>query len=291
MPAFPAFRPLLLALALGAADARAASVLIGSPGCDADAVLADGFEDAGCDYAPDASGGTGGDATAGDHDDAVYVPEQGVTRSFAYRVPAGYDPAVPAPLLVALHGTASNVASAAATMRANWASTADAAGAIVLTPFGTGSGGGWNGRDAATIAAALARLESRYNVDRRRRHLWGYSAGGHFGHAVVLDDPAPWASYGVSAGALRQYACDAPGAPSCAALLGAANAANRVPVSIFVGTSDPLQPWAAGDPARFRNAGWPDDEVRYVEFAGGHTYYLLQLPDIWAWLARYARAR
>lgn len=285
-------RSLLFALlAVRVAPSCAGSVSIDAADCAGAALFAASFEDDAPCYVPDASGGTGGDTAAGDHDGSVYVEELGVTRSFAYRIPAGYDPQVPAPLLVALHGSTNNVALAATTLRTNWALVVESDRVVVLTPYGTGSGGGWRGTDAATIAAAVAQIESRYSIDRRRRYLWGYSAGAHFGHSVVLDDPRPWAGYGVSAGALTQYACGVPGAPSCSPWLASAAQANRLPVSITIGTQDPLYPYASGDPARFEAAGWSAPELRYVEFNGGHAYYLPHLVDTWAFLGRYAQAR
>jgi len=288
---FRSARPLLVLALLGAtALAHADSVPYAPTACAApggDVAFAAGFEDC---YTADASGGAGGDTTMGDHVDLV-TGSDGLPRELVYRVPPGLDPATAAPLLVALHGAAANVPLAATTLRNNWAPYADASGAILVTPHGTGSGGGWRGTDAVTIANAVARIEARYNVDRRRRFLWGYSAGAHFGHAVVLDDPTPWAAYGVSAGALTQYACGVPGAPACTPWLANAAAANRLPVSITIGTGDPLYPQTSLDPSRYGAAGWPAPDLRYVEFAGGHTYLLAHLRDTWTFLSGYAQAR
>ncbi|HVF35695.1 MAG TPA: hypothetical protein VND91_10275 [Candidatus Saccharimonadia bacterium] len=285
-------RSLLFALlAVRAATSCAGSVPIDEIGCTTEALFAQGFEDDAPCYVPDSSKGTGGDATSGDHTGTVYVASLGVTREYAWRIPSGFDPEKPAALLVALHGSSGNVKLAATTLRNNWGLVVESEGVIVLTPHGTGSGGGWRGNDADTIAAAVAQLEAQYPIDRRRRYLWGYSAGAHFGHSVVLDDPTPWAAYGVSAGALTQYACGVPGAPSCNAWLATASSTNRLPVSITIGTQDPLYPYASGDPARFESAGWAAPELRYVEFAGGHAYHLPHLVDTWAYLGRYAQAR
>jgi poly(3-hydroxybutyrate) depolymerase len=285
------FRSLFLVLlAARAVPAWAGSIAI-ADACGNDTLFAAGFEPSNACYVADDSAGSGGDKAAGDHTVAVVVPELGASRTYSYRLPADYNPEEPIALLVALHGSASNVALAAATLRANWGFVADAERFIVLTPLGTGSGGGWRGNDAYAIAAAVADLESRYRVDRRRRYLWGYSAGAHFGHAVVLDDPEPWAAYGVSAGALTQYACGVSGAPACEPWLASAAARNRLPVSISIGTQDPLYPYASGDPARFASAGWQGAELRYAEFSGGHAYYLPHLVDAWAFLGQYAQAR
>jgi len=285
-------RSLVLALlALRVAPGFAGSLPLADFDCAGEALFAASFEDDAPCYAPDSSAGTGGDTTAGDHTGTVYVGSPLASRSYAYRIPAGYDPAKPAPLLVALHGSSSNVTAAATTLRNNWGLAVEADGVIVLTPHGTGRGGGWRDKDADAIAAAVAQIEASYPIDRRRRYLWGYSAGAHFGHSVVLDNPLPWAAYGVSAGALTQYACGVPGAPSCDTWLATASSTNRLPVSIMIGTQDPLYPYTSGDPARFETAGWASPELRYVEFSGGHTYYVLQLVDTWAFIGGYAQAR
>jgi predicted esterase len=295
-----AVRSLMLALAIVGAHAHAGSVRIDAVGCDPDVIHADDFDSAVCSYEADASGGSGADATAGDHSDTVLVGQRLV--DFAYRVPANYDPSVPAPLLVALHPSTTNPVLSASTVRTYWSATAALGGAIVLTPYGTyttSSGGttihGWRTADAATVAATVAWIESRYNVDRRRRYLWGYSAGAHFGHGVVLDDAPSWAAYAVSAGALTQYACfpsSSAGSFYCPNYL--AGVDHRLPVAIYIGRSDPLYlpPYdAAGDPARLLEAGWNPAELRYVEFSGGHTYAIAHLAEMWAFMSQYARPR
>ena len=104
-----------------------------------------------------------------------------------------------------------------------------------------------------------------------------------------------FAAYGVSAGSLEQYACTDNGSypPTCAALLG--DAQPKIPVDIHLGNTDPLAspPYtAAGDPARFEANGWTlNRNLYYAMFAGGHTYTVAQLGEIWNHLCPFALAQ
>jgi len=229
------------------------------------------------------SGGNGG-AYPGNSTRSVFVPQLGAFRDYYVHVPPQYDPTRPWPVVVALHGAggAGTAPAAAAAVRTAWTAQADAAAFIVLAPIASGASGGWvPGADDAMIAAALADLEAAYDVERSREYLWGYSAGGHFGHGVVLFDTARWAAYGVNAGVLQAYAGTS--APAQAAL------ARRVPVSIRVGSLDSLLPFAQADRARFAVAGWTEGEIlSYAEFAAGHVYGSGDVTATWQFACRYA---
>lgn len=289
-------RPFVLAVLLSASApcARAASIVIDDGACAAEVLFAAGFEaGTGC-YEPEGSGGAAGAVPPGESTYEIVVPELGRTKRYDVRVPPGYDDARPLPVLVALHGQAASgsdadIAAAASFTRLYWSPVTDAEGVLVVTPRASGSQGGWIGNDAYGIARVLADVEARYSVDRRRRYLWGFSAGAHFAHAVVLDDSAPWAAYAIHAGFLNAYACQDFGSPACGPYLAAV--AHRLPVSIAVGTGDAMHPYVASDPGRFLSAGWDAAQVRYQEFPGGHSYTTAQLVELWAWLGRYARAR
>jgi predicted esterase len=260
--------------------------------CDSSALLADGFE-AQLSLPSNGSGGPApGNITRG-----VIIND--VVRLYYVYLPLAYTPARAWPLVVGLHGAAGSPGAAnlaAQQVRSRWQSVADAQGVIVIAPIATGSSGSWvPAQDYAIIAAQIAELEAAYNVERTRRYLWGFSAGGHVAHDIALAGPTglnadTFAGYGVSAGALQQYACNPsrPGAPTCEALLAAAP--RRLPVDIHIGTSDPLYPlFTSQDPARFSVAGWlAGDTLNYVEFDGAHTYTSAHAAEIWAFLCPYA---
>ena len=53
------------------------------------------------------------------------------------------------------------------------------------------------------IDAVLADVEASYNVNRGRRYLWGFWAGGHYGHGYTLSRASTLAAYAVNAGVLE----------------------------------------------------------------------------------------
>jgi poly(3-hydroxybutyrate) depolymerase len=205
-------------------------------------------------------------------------------------VPAGYRPDTPAPLVLALHGAPGSAAaapSAAAAVRTMWTVLAERVGAIVLAPIAGGSQGGWvPGRDTPAIACALGEVERRYAVDLDRRYLWGFSAGGHYGHALALGNAGRFAAYAVNAGALQALSCSATaGNPNdCAVLL--PQALRPIPASLRVGTSDPLRGYLQADSGRLELAGWErPGQLSYSEFLGGHTVSVADAEAAWAWFA------
>ncbi len=270
----------LIALLLLCAESAHAQGLAATA-CAGDRLHSGSFE---AHEVPDASAGSAAPAT-GDVAASVFVIDTGFTRPFHLRVPAQYDPGVAWPLLVALHGAPGSPAlsdSYARGVRSDWAALADTRGFIVLAPVASGpSAGSWNPpADTAAVFAMIAEVESRYRIDRRRRYLWGFSAGGHYGHGVVLGNANFFAAYGVNAGVLQGYAGNS--APALAT--------RRIPVSIRVGDADSLAPFARSDRGVFTAAGWQDGiELRYAEFSGGHTYSGGDLQAHWDAACRWSR--
>lgn len=233
-----------------------------------------------------ASGGAGGSAS-GAVSLQIRVPDTGRTQTFLLHVPTDYHDQAAWPLVVALHGspgTAAAAPSAAAAIRELWQPVADREGVLVLAPIASGSQGGWVPTfDTPALACALAGIERAWNVDRARRYLWGFSAGGHYGHGLALGNARRFAAYAVNAGVLLAFACGSPGSPSdCAATL--PQVARRIPVSLRVGTLDALQPYVSGDATRFQAAGWlAGTELTYSTFVGGHLIGSADVEVAWAW--------
>lgn len=125
---------------------------------------------------------------------SIIVPGYG-THTIHLRVPASYSPTRPVPMVLALHGQAGSPSAAntaAQAVRNAWAAVADANGFIVIAPVATGGSGGWlapppNPSDYSIMAAAIADVESAYNIDMSRRIGWGFSAGGHVMHDIMLE--------------------------------------------------------------------------------------------------------
>lgn len=218
------------------------------------------------------------------------------TRSYYLYVPTGYTPSQAWPLLLALRGTTLPTANGAQQVRNHWSSIAEAEGFIVLAPVGNSTQGGWGASgDATEISAVLDDALAHYNVERSRIHLWGFSAGAHYGHALALNNPHYFAAYAASAGSLEMYACTDDGSypPTCAALLGSVQP--KIPVDIHLGTNDPLYSpphTASGDVLRFQANGWTlNRNLYYTVFNGGHTYSVPQLDDTWRHLCPFALAQ
>ena len=281
--------PSLIAVALliGSIAATAASTVpLPASLCDADVVFAASFEQT-PPVPADPSNGSGG-LYPGGQSRVINVPGLGTHIVYLY-VPTTYSPTSAMPLLLAMHGTTGNSATAPAAaqqVRDDWSSVAESGGFIVMAPAASGANGSWEPAvDVPVISAAIDDTEARYDIERSRIDMWGYSAGGHLAHALALENTDFFAAYGVSAGALTQYACTDSGAPppSCAALLGGAQP--KIPVDIHIGFNDPLYLFygADGDNARFQAGGWiPEQTLFWRPFLGGHTYSVAQLGEIWA---------
>lgn len=236
------------------------------------------------------SGGSGG-GHPGDVTRTVFVPGMGAREYFLY-LPTSYSSTRPLPLVLALHGQAGSppqAAAAAKAVRTAWRALAEQHHFIVAAPVASGTSGGWTAppgvpTDYDVFAAALTDVQTAYNIDVSRRIGWGFSAGGHVMHDLVLGqysseiDIDTFAAYGVSAGALAAFACT--GQASCASLV--TSATRTIPLDIHIGASDPLLPHASNDRSLFLAHGWSlGNTLWFTSFAGGHTFNTTHLGEIW----------
>jgi poly(3-hydroxybutyrate) depolymerase len=255
-----------------------------------DALFIDGFQTAAA-VTRLPSNGVGG--ALGNSTRAITIAGLG-TQSVHVHVPPSYSPTQPMPLVLALHGQAGSAAAAesqAQAVRTAWATVADAQGFIVIAPVGTGASGSWSvpppaPSDYDAFAAAIADAESAWNIDRSRRIGWGFSAGGHVMHDIVLNDFSSaitidtFAAYAISAGTLAGLACQSMSTTACDAIV--AGATRRIPIDFHVGTSDPLFAQTSADSDRFLANGWVDSTTLwFTPFPGGHTYASSQFAQIW----------
>lgn len=262
------------------------------------ALFADGFDGDAAVYR-EASNGVGG-AFPGAITRVVNVPGLG-NKTYYLQVPAGYSPERPLPLLLALHGAAGSQAlaqAAAQQLRGEWGAVGEAAGFIVAAPVASGGSGGWlapppSPSDYDVLVALVEDVSTSYNIDRSRLYAWGFSAGGHVLHDLVLGPYQPmldiddFAAYAVAAGTLPALACSGLDDSECDALL---DEARKIPVSLQVGTADPRRVQVLADRNRFLAHGWDADEnLRHIEFGGGHTYTQAQLEATWTFLCPFQR--
>jgi len=227
------------------------------------------------------------------------------TQKIHLYVPPTYNPAYATPLVIALHGTAGNPTNAdlyAQDIRNTWQSVATTRGFIVAAPVANGTNGSWRDGSSAVpndytfLAAVMTDLRAAYNIDDSRIQLWGFSAGGHVAHDLLVNGAVPaldefhLSSYTVSAGRLFSLACLGDSEAQCQQRLDTQT--RKLPFALYLGTADPMYgpPYnAVDDPPRFETAGWVMyDTVSYYVFGGGHTYETGHFVDLWNFIFRFA---
>jgi polyhydroxybutyrate depolymerase len=121
-------------------------------------------------------------------------------RPVTVHVPASYDPATPAPLVIALHGYTSNAAELESYLRLT--PEADRRGFVYAYPDGsTGSRGErfWNATDACCsfggsgpddsryLSDLITKIQDTYRIDRARVYVLGHSNGGFMSFRMACD--------------------------------------------------------------------------------------------------------
>lgn len=252
------------------------------------------------------SGGSGGEssrviAVPGFESDPIYG-----NKTYYLHVPAGYNGATGTPLVMVLHGAAGSPAATltqAQSMRSFWSAASNANGFIVVAPTASGGSGGWIApgspldvpSDYDVMLAIVADVETRYNIERQRRYLWGFSAGGHVALDILLNhfsttlDGDFFAGFGVNAGVTAGLACNGIVEPACTALF--ANLLPKTPVDVHHGSSDGTVPisFAQADRTRFISNGWIENETYFWQpFSGGHTVLATHPAETWNHLCVFA---
>lgn len=168
----------------------------------------------------------------------------GLTRQFALYAPAIYDPAVPTPTLVVLHGKDQNLDDIQFVTQFNELS--ERYGFLVLYPESYKDN--WNdGRavagipaydqdvdDVGFVHAVLERVAITHNIDAKRLYVCGFSNGAMMAQRIAFEEPEIYAAMAAVSGTIPQNVADAgpPAAP--------------IPVCMMHGTDDELIPWEGG---------------------------------------------
>ncbi|MFN2564869.1 MAG: alpha/beta hydrolase [Gemmatimonadaceae bacterium] len=190
-------------------------------------------------------------------------------RAVLLYVPAGYRRDKPAPLMVMLHGAGGNPRRGL-----SWVmQLADSAGVILVAPPSRGTTWdvvrGHYGPDVALIDRVLAHVFAAYTVDTTRLAIGGFSDGATYALSV-----------GITNGDLFTHVIAfSPGFMMPAARRGAPR------LYVSHGTQDQILSIDACSRQivrRVRDAGY---DVRYREFAGGHTVPPAVAREALAWLA------
>jgi poly(3-hydroxybutyrate) depolymerase len=298
-------RVLLVALSLLASATSIAQVVrLPATACAEAGAAGDGFEELALSWPSRGIGGSAGSGNA-----FVAVPGYASLPAYAHREYFWFVPELPAPapmpVVVLLHGTAGSPAAArneARIVRDLWTAAASEHGFALIAPVAGSALGSWLAPDQEgaapsdydVIAAALADLESRHDIERARRYLWGFSAGAHVALDLIVNPfhtgfgRRQFAAVAGNAGALAGLACAGLSAVECDAQLRAAFP--RLPLQMLVGSSDPLRGHAVADAQRLLAQGWTDQrDYRLVEFTGGHWVDWSHPAAQWSWLCQFAR--
>jgi polyhydroxybutyrate depolymerase len=170
----------------------------------------------------------------------------GEKRKFLLYVPKSYDPAVPTPLVISIHGFAEWPAHQAKI--SHWNAVAEEHGFIVVYPSGTGFPKRWRSgsgvdTDVQFISDLIDHLITNYNIDEHRIYANGLSNGGGMSFLLSCKLSDRIAAFGGVAGAylLPWEEC---------------KPARLVPAIVFHGTADPVVPFEGG-PSRSFDVPFP----------------------------------
>ncbi len=119
-----------------------------------------------------------------------------------YRVfiPAHYDGAKPAPLVIALHGMGGDENSMFDGYREALKPEAERLGFIVACPKGRGSASMYRGPAEQDVLDVLAEVRRDYKIDPSRIYLMGHSMGGYGTWSVAMARPELFAALGPISG-------------------------------------------------------------------------------------------
>ena len=199
----------------------------------------------------------------------------GEQRRYLLYVPESYNPDVPTPLVISLHGFAEWPAHMMGI--SHWNTLADQYGFIVVYPSGTQLPLRWRAygaldgeadimQDVRFISDLMDKLATEYNVDPARIYVNGFSNGGGMAFVLACKLSERIAAMGSVAGAylLPWEECDG---------------SRAVPAIVFHGTADPIVPYQGGRAGIF-HLPFPaiPDWVEAVSEHNGCDEAVLELP-------------
>ena len=153
-----------------------------------------------------------------------FVNFQGHERIVYVFIPDSSPTAVPAPLIVLLHGSGEEGISLADP----WRSLAAKEGIILVAP-NSANRRTWDPHDDHPdfIRELIDHVEARHLIDRRRLYLFGHSGGGMYALTLSLLESQYFAATAVHAGVLRQVTAQT-----------LESAKRKIPLALWSGTQD-----------------------------------------------------
>ncbi len=158
------------------------------------------------------------------------IKSQSKNRTYHIFVPEKSDRATPSPLIVVLHGSGDSGMMPVS----RWREFAKAHGIIIAGPNALDSQN-WRIPDDAPefIYEMVEALKAKHSIDPRRVYLFGHSGGAIVGLCLALMESEYFAAAAIHAGALE---------PEHSVIVDRAR--RKIPISLIVGTKDPLFPVA-----------------------------------------------
>jgi polyhydroxybutyrate depolymerase len=189
----------------------------------------------------------------------------GQKRTFLLHVPKSYNPSVPAPMVISIHGYAEWPAHQKQISR--WNDLADKNGFIVVYPCGTNFPLRWRTHgapgsatdpmlDVTFISELIDHLAREYNIDPNRIYANGLSNGGGMTFVLSCQLSERIAAVGMVSGAYL-YPWEA------------CHPSRQVPAVVFHGTDDPIVPFQGG-PSKAFNIPFPDIPTWVETLANRH---------------------
>lgn len=201
----------------------------------------------------------------------------GRTRTYDLFVPEIISADKPAPLLLLLHGSGGR----GLMMIDLWKGLAAKEGLVLVAPDSK-ERASWNLNDDGPdfLHAIIEAVRVNYPIDPRRIYMFGHSGGGAFALYVAMLQSEYFAAAAVHAGAIR---------PQDYSVID--EASRRIPIAVWIGTSDPFFPvYTVREMGNAMSKRGITLEV--IELPGqGHNYYAATERinrDVWDFLQRQA---
>ncbi|NJK87342.1 MAG: hypothetical protein HC906_16515 [Bacteroidales bacterium] len=201
-----------------------------------------------------------------------------------FDLPKNWNPENEYPLYVYLHGLW-DVADDKLRYLANpYSSSADSTANVVafedgyhIAPWGRGNLW-YQGISETDIFECIARIESLFKVNQKRKYIGGHSMGGFGAWYISSRSVDIWAGVGIHAGALWYGGGYTPNSHF---------ALRNTPVYFVCGDKDGLIVYSEYSYQTLHNIG--NKNLKYVTFPGGHDYWQRDVDGFYLWIRNFEK--